>query len=81
MHATGDLAAGSNQVASLSKNQREGLQISSNLQRSMNFRRRQSKDMRSNSAKWNKTTAGGGSGAASGTEKSNYEVTSATITH
>ena len=45
----------------------------------MNFRRRQSKEMRSNSAKWHKTSQDGP--GVQSNEKSNYEVTSATITH
>ena len=35
----------------------EGLTIASNLQRSMHFRRRASKEMRANSAKWTKNSS------------------------
>ena len=44
------------QAVTMQKEQ-EGLTISSNLQRSMHFRRRASKEMRANSAKWTKNTS------------------------
>ena len=50
MHKTGDVGKQNN--VTMNSN-RDELSIASNLQRSMNFRRRASKEMRSNSAKWN----------------------------
>ena len=58
---------------------REPLSISNNLQRSMNFRRRQSKEMRSNSAKWNNVGGGSTNATAQGGNTKNYGTT--TITH
>lgn len=55
MHKTGDVGKQNN--VTMNSN-RDELSIASNLQRSMNFRRRASKEMRSNSAKWNNSGKG-----------------------
>lgn len=62
MHHTGDLTKGQNGAISITNN-KEALNISNNLQRSMNFRRKQSKEVRATSAKWN-NGSGNGQGTA-----------------
>ena len=92
MHDTGDnmlvkqnaVVVGANNNTMQSN--REGLSISNNLQRSMNFasRRRQSKELRSNSAKWNHHNACGEPSSAAGNNSNNKVVgsyTGTTISH